>query len=138
HDHAWCLDDLVGITQDVRHHRAWQPARDAALPQGEIVCGVERAAAETTAGSQPHVEDAVDARIERWVDRPETSQGFGCHRWDLAVGRIDNQPRTAAFRHFERVAKLKRADAGRTRQDLLLALDQDALQLLASDVLNPA
>src|SRR6185369_2605395 len=45
------LDDLIGVAVHARNHRPGKPARDAALPQAEVLGAVERAAAEAAAGA---------------------------------------------------------------------------------------
>src|SRR5262249_44990634 len=44
-DESGRLHDLIRVAVDVRHHRAWYPARDAAFPQIEVLDAVERAIA---------------------------------------------------------------------------------------------
>ena len=116
----------------MRHHRARQPSGDAPIVQAEILRAVERPAANAS-GDRPAFVDGVDAR----VGRRRAILGVRPERRNPAVGRIDDEPRPAAPRHLEHVAKRhERLGPVRPVDGLRLTLLDDFGQLRDRDILD--
>jgi hypothetical protein len=78
HAVAGSLDDFVSIAVDGRHHRAGDPARDAAVVQASIFGRIRR----TTGGAFPGAGGVA-------------LLGFSGRRRNLAVGRVRHKPGAA-------------------------------------------
>src|SRR5439155_25168447 len=87
-DVTGALDDLIRVAVDRRHHRAGYAARDAAVVEVAILEGISRAAAAVAA---------------RGGNRGDALLAFARHDRDVAVRRIDDQPRLAAPAKIESV-----------------------------------
>jgi hypothetical protein len=98
----------------VRHHRTGKAARDAAIPQTEIIETLERTIVEAAWCSLPGVDDALDSGVLKRVRRPDSLSRPGREWRDSSVGRIDDEPGAAAPGDLERVAKLQRPDASQS------------------------
>jgi hypothetical protein len=126
HD-SWRLNDAVGVAVDGGHHRAGQPARDAAVVETAVGVRVGRSAS---------------AGFSRCRPRRLSRLPFGSDRRDTSVDRIDDEPRHAAFGVVMAVEP-DPARAADLAGELLLAgavLDGEAhlQKLLARDVFDAA
>src|SRR5262245_25453810 len=83
------LHDLIGVPVNAGQHRSRQSARDAALPQAEILRTIERSSAKASSARVLH------ARPRLWQDRR-----------NFAVRWIGHKPRATSLGHFIDVAEL--------------------------------